>query len=61
MEISAEMKAARALGKVPDWAWAQMNGKSAMENYAEQRRAILDDLNEEEAIPVSIITQVVVK
>ena len=26
---------ARKLGQCPDWAWYQLNGKSAQENYAE--------------------------
>ena len=31
------MKLARRRGLVPDWAWYQINGKSATENWIEQR------------------------
>ena len=31
------MKLARSRGLVPDWAWYQINGKSAQENWVEQR------------------------
>lgn len=32
------IKFARKNGWVPDWAWYQMNGKSATENYMERKR-----------------------
>ena len=31
------MKFARRRGLVPDWVWYQINGKSAQENWIEQR------------------------
>ena len=31
------MKFARRQGLVPDWAWYQINGQSAAENWMEQR------------------------
>lgn len=48
------MRYARATGRLPDWAWYQLNGKSAQENWTEQRRNILDqqDTGEE---PTQII------
>lgn len=49
-------KIARACGKCPDWAWYQLNGKSAEENLAEQRERILSDLlAQEEPAPVDEI------
>ena len=35
---------ARKNGWVPDWAWYQMNGKSATENYMEQKEIKDKDL-----------------
>lgn len=31
-------------GKMPDWAWAQQNGKSAQDNYAYQRNKFIEYL-----------------
>ena len=36
------MKYARRRGLMPDWAWYQINGKSAQENWLEQRERFLD-------------------
>ena len=36
----------RSQGKVPDFAWYQLNGKSATENYIEQKQKILDLLED---------------
>ena len=36
------MKLARKRGLVPDWAWYQINGQSAQENWIEQRQKMLD-------------------
>lgn len=33
----------RERGNVPDWAWYQLNGKSALENYQEQKVRIYDN------------------
>lgn len=33
----------RERGNVPDWAWYQLNGKSAVENYQEQKVRIYDN------------------
>ena len=38
------MKLARRQGLVPDWVWYQINGKSAQENWMEQRQKMLDNL-----------------
>ena len=37
------MKYARRSGLMPDWAWYQLNGKSAQENWVEQRQKIYAD------------------
>ena len=45
------MKSARKHGLVPDWVWYQINGKSAQENWTEQREKMkkrLADYKEEE-------------
>lgn len=36
------IKYARKQGIVPDWAWYQINGKSAQENWIDQREAFID-------------------
>lgn len=44
------MKYARNRGFVPDWAWYQINGKSAQENWMEQREKMFDTFaNQEDA------------
>lgn len=35
--MTDSMKLARRRGLVPDWAWYQINGQSATENWIEQR------------------------
>ena len=40
------IKFARKNGWVPDWAWYQMNGKSAMENYIEQKEKMIENITE---------------
>lgn len=53
------IKYARKNGWVNDWAWYQLNGKSATENYIEQREKIYERLNEAEdqAFPYIILTK----
>ena len=56
----------RQRGKLPDWAWYQLNGKSAEENLIEQRKKIYerfaDQEDGEEDVPqVSFISEVKVK
>ena len=55
---------ARSRGLVPDWAWYQLNGKSAHENWAEQkmmeRFADLED-SEADAPAISFSSEVKVK
>ena len=44
------MKYARRRVMVPDWAWYQINGKSAQENWMEQREKMFDTFaNQEDA------------
>jgi hypothetical protein len=45
------MKYARRRGMVPDWAWYQINGKSAQENWMEQREKMFDTFANQEDIP----------
>ena len=46
---------ARKNGWVPDWAWYQLNGKSATENYIEQREKMYEKLQEAEEQPLPYI------
>lgn len=39
---------ARSTGKLPDRYWYQLNGKTAYENFAEQRREIYTQLADQE-------------
>ena len=53
-------------GKLPDWAWYQLNGKSAEENLIEQRKKIYERFadqedGEEDAPQVSFASEVKVK
>ena len=45
------MKYARRSGLMPDWAWYQLNGKTAQENWMEQRENILGSLTAEDDTP----------
>lgn len=38
----------RKRGTLPDWAWYQLNGKTAQENYAEQKATLRNEENENE-------------
>lgn len=56
----------RQRGMLPDWAWYQLNGKSAEENLMEQRKIIYEGLAEQEGSEeafsqVSFISEVKVK
>lgn len=56
----------RQRGKLPDWAWYQLNGKSAEENLIEQRKKIYERFadqedGEEDAPQVSFASEVKVK
>ena len=56
------MKIARERGLMPDWAWYQLNGKSAQENWREQRVDILDALTAEDDTPqIAVASEVKVK
>jgi len=44
----------RNLGMLPDRYWYQLNGKSATENFREQREKILDSLTDEDT-PIIVI------
>lgn len=45
----------RRMGKIPDWAWYQINGNSAQENYVEQRQKFLDDFYSSEEDETNIV------
>ena len=51
----------RERGTLPDRYWYQINGKSAQENYAEQKQRFLAELTEEEEDSVHITSEVEVK
>lgn len=56
----------RQRGKLPDWAWYQLNGKSAEENLIEQRKKIYERFadqedGDEDAPQVSFASEVKVK
>ena len=55
------MKYARRRGLMPDWAWYQLNGKSALENWMEQRENILGSLTAEDDTPQITFTSEVKK
>lgn len=40
------LKFHRKQGKVPDWAWYQLNEQSATENYIEQKQVFLDSIED---------------
>ena len=52
-------KIARERGLMPDWAWYQLNGASAQENWIEQREKIYAD--QEAAPQISFTSEVKLK
>ena len=50
------MKYARRRGLVPDWVWYQINGKSAQENWIEQRERLADQQTAEDDTPQFLFT-----
>lgn len=48
----------RQRGWMPDWVWYQLNGKSAQENWVEQREAILADFTGDDTTEVVIRSEV---
>ena len=48
----------RKQGKLPDKFWYQLNGKSAQENFEEQRERIYSDLEEEDSDGLHITSEV---
>ena len=56
------IKFARKNGWVPDWAWYQLNGQSAQENWIEQREKIMVQEDAAENTPQFIfISEVKIK
>ena len=58
MKPDATTNYARQRGWMPDWAWYQLNGKSAQENWVEQREAILADFTGDDTTEVVIRSEV---
>ena len=61
MKLDKSTLMSREQGKLPDRYWYQFDGKSAQENYAEQKQRILAELTEEDEESVSITSEVTVK
>lgn len=57
MNASYITNLSRMRGTLPDRYWHQMNGKTAMENYTEQKHAMIEDDTDE----LIISSEVVVK
>ena len=51
----------RDRGTLPDRYWNQLNGKSAMENWKEQREQILSELEEDDSDSFRIVSEVKIK
>jgi hypothetical protein len=51
----------RERGTLPDRYWNQLNGKSAMENWKEQREQILSKLEEDDSDSFRIVSEVKIK
>ena len=51
----------RERGTLPDRYWNQLNGKSAMENWKEQREQILSEFDEEDSDSFRIVSEVKIK
>ena len=43
MEKNFRIELLHNAGKMPDWAYYQLNGKNALENYIEQKKPALTD------------------
>ena len=56
------MNYARQRGWMPDWAWYQLNGKSAQENWMEQRERFFDpDTTNDEPTQIVFASEVKIK
>ena len=51
----------RERGTLPDRYWNQLNGKSATENWQEQREQILSELEEDDSDSFRIVSEVKTK
>ena len=61
MQPDATTNYARQRGWMPDWAWYQLNGKSAQENWMEQHESILADLTGNDTTEIVIKSEVKTK
>lgn len=61
MQFDKTTLLSRERGTLPDKFWYQLNGKSAQENYQEQREKIYTDLTEDDSDELHITSEVKVK
>ena len=61
MKLDQTTLLSRERGTLPDRYWNQLNGKSAMENWKEQREQILSELEEEDSDSFRIVSEVKIK
>lgn len=57
--MTQTMNYARQRGWLPDWAWYQLNGKSAQENWMEQREGL--NITEDEPTQIVFASEVKIK
>ena len=61
MQLDQTTLLSRERGTLPDRYWNQLNGKSAMENWKEQREHILSELEEDDSDSFRIVSEVKIK
>ena len=61
MQLDQTTLLSRERGTLPDRYWNQLNGKSAMENWKEQREQILSELEEDDSDSFRIVSEVKIK
>ena len=61
MQLDQTTLLSRDRGTLPDRYWNQLNGKSAMENWKEQREQILSELEEDDSDSFRIVSEVKIK
>ena len=61
MKLDQTTLLSRERGTLPDRYWNQLNGKSAMENWKEQREQILSELEEDDSDSFRIVSEVKIK
>ena len=61
MQLDQTTLLSRERGTLPDRYWNQLNGKSAIENWKEQREQILSKLEEDDSDSFRIVSEVKIK